>query len=194
MSTRELAQRAIVLAVVAKELAKTDQQVRADLNEALANADRVNVLDPDDPDTKLGTAWKTEPKASARVPDEHALLAWFKAHYPDRVDTHLTIDPARMEDAIVHLHEHFPEVLSHVQTVAPWARDEVLKLTIKAREPVGPEGELDALAPPVEYIPPKAGVVTVKPSEDAPDVVRRLWAQGRIDLTKGTVRAIGGAE
>lgn len=190
MSTRDLARRALIAQVIANEVTAAAKEYRKPLEAEVSNADRVNVTSPVDEDVKLGMVYRTDTKASATVTDELAFLDWHEENHPDRVETEWVIDTDRMPEVIDALHLHAPNLLVEKHTVKDWAREEVLKATVKAREPVGPHGELDGQSPPVVYHPPKLGALTVKPSSEAADHIRELWAQGRIDLATGTIREL----
>jgi hypothetical protein len=187
VSLRDDVRRALVMQVIANEVQAAAKEARKPLEDAIGNADRTNVASPVDPEVPLGMAYRTQTTAKASVTDELAFLDWHEDNHPDRVDSEWVIDTDRMPEVIDALHLHAPNLLVEKHAVKDWAREEVLKATVKAREPVGPHGELDDLAPPVVYHPPKQGALTLKPSAEAADHIRELWAQGRIDLATGTI-------
>lgn len=191
---KELAQKAIVMAVLADMIGKQKDAYKRALDPELESGDRVGVPDPTDPDVRLGMVYRTEGKASAVVTDEGSFLLWHMANHPDRVETVLHPDVARSPEVAEVLARHAPDLLVPQSTVADWAREEVLKATVKAREPVGPHGELDDQAPPVRYVPARKGVITVKPDADAGEVIGKLWAQGRIDISTGEILELESGE
>lgn len=187
MSTRDLAARALVMQVVANEVTKQAKTAREPLEDEISNADRVNVASPVDEDVKLGMVYRTDTKATATVTDEEAFLKWHRDNHPDRVEWVKVLNGGRMEEILAIVEARNPDLILSRPVVKEWAREEVLKATVKAREPVGPHGELDDLAPPVRYNPPKRGTLTIKPSDEAADHIRALWTQGRIDLGTGQI-------
>lgn len=190
MRTRDLALRALATKCIADLTATAVKARRAELADEMANGDRVKVTDPDNPGVKVGMVYRTDPAGTGIITDRRAFLAWMAEHYPDRVDTEVTLptDLKRVADAVQVLYEQAPHLLAEALVVAPWAENEVLKLTEQARQPCGPGGELDV--PGVAYEPPAPGVVTVKLSEDGPAVIERLWREGRIELRTGEIREL----
>lgn len=184
---KELAQKAIVMAVLADMIGKQKDAYKRALDPELESGDRVGVPDPTDPDVRLGMVYRTESKPSAVVTDEDEFIVWHLREHPSRVNTIMSIDPNREGEALDVLHRYAPDLLVSRHEVDDWAREEVLKATVKAREPVGPHGELDDQAPPVRYVPAKKGTITVRPDAEAADVIGRLWAQKRIDLNTGEI-------
>lgn len=189
-----LAQRAIVMAVVGKVLKKADEQIRAEMDLDMVNADRVNVVSPDDPTMKLGTVWKTETKPSAVVTSEPEFLKWHQDNYEDRVELVPELDSNRMSEIMAIVEARNPDLIRWKPKVKDWAREEILKATIKARQAVGPGGEIDDHAPPVEFVPPKNGTLTVKAAEDAGEIVRSLWESGRLNVATGEILELESGE
>jgi hypothetical protein len=190
VSLRDDVRRALVMQVIANEVTAAAKAARHPIDAELSNADRVNVASPADESVKLGMAYRTETKATATVPDEDALVGWFGRHYPDRVEMVPEFNAERMAEIMAIVEAHDPELVHYVPRVKSWARHEVLTLAVQHRQAVGPEGEMDDLAPPVVYHPPKLGTLTLKPSSEAADHIRELWQQGRIDLATGTIREL----
>lgn len=190
MSARDLAMRALVVKHLADVAAKAIKDRRADLGEALANGDRLNVTAPDSPDLDLGLVYRTKPKGTAGITDTQAFTEWMAAHYPDRIKWDTRISD--FDEAVQVLREHAPHLVEDVPTVEPWAETEVLRCSERVKQACGPSGELDV--PGVAYEPPGPGVVTVKLSDDGPAVIEQLWREGRIDLTTGEVLALPAGE
>lgn len=182
-----MAQKAIVMAVLADLIGKQKDAFKKALDGEMENADRVNVQDPTDPDVRLGMIYRTEPKPSAVVESEIDLMHWHRRHHPDRIEYVKSLDPERMGEIMAIVEARNPDLIRELPVVKDWAREEVLKATVKAREPVGPHGELDDQAPPVRYVPAKLGSIVVKPGSEAEDIIGKLWAQGRIDISTGEI-------
>jgi hypothetical protein len=191
VSARDLALRALIVKYVADVATVAFKERRAALADELANGDRVSVAAPDHPDLDLGHVLRTQPKGSAVVTDPYAFAKWMATNYPERVQDVTTIPTTNLVEAILILREHAPYVLVDIATVMDWAEAEVLKLTVRAKEPCGPGGELDI--PGIGYEPPGPGVVTVRLSNDGPAAIERLWREGRIDITSGEVLALPAA-
>ena len=187
VSTYDLVLRAVILKYIADASAKLIAKQREVLDETMNEGDRTNVSDPDDPKVRLGYALKTDPKKGRGVvTDVDELTVWMAGHHPDRVHDKTSI--ADHGAALRILAEHAPHLLHTETVIADWALSEVLTLTEQARQPCGPEGELDI--PGVVYEPPKPGVVSVKVDESAPEVIGRLWREGRINLETGNLLAL----
>lgn len=187
MDTRDLAQRALIIKHVADLTAAAIKRHRADLGDAMTNGDRVGVRSPDNPDLKVGMVYRTEPKATAAVTDRVAFTTWMTRHYPDNVESTARLIGDWSEIFAV-LDKHAPHLLDRYTAVRDWAEEEVLHLTIRAKQACGPGGELDI--PGVAYEPPGPGTVTVKLGDEGPAEIERLWREGRIDLRTGEVLAL----
>lgn len=186
MSVRDTAQRALITKCVADVADASIAARRQELDQELAEGEKHTVKVPGSPDLKLGQVWKSDPSGSAVVTDRAKFTVWHLDTYPERVKAVETITD--LKAAVEVLREHAPDLLSTESVVEPWAEKEILLLTAKHKQPRGPGGELDV--PGVAYEPPKAGVVTVKLSEDAPAAIGQLWREGRIDLITGEVLAL----
>lgn len=187
MSTRDLALAALVTKCIADLATAAVQDRRAELAAEMAAGDRVGVTAPGQPDVKVGIVYRTEPKGTGVVTDRAAFTKWMTDTYPGRVQVVVTLprDPDKIAAAVEVLYRHAPHLLSELPVVEPWAENEVLACTARAREACGPGGELDI--PGIAYEPPGPGVVTVKLSGDGPAVIEALWCEGRIDLRTGHI-------
>lgn len=188
MTVRDLALQALVIKFVADAAAGAIKEKRAALADEMVSGDRVNVTDPTHPEVELGHVLRTKPKGTALVTDRDAFVKWMSVNYPDRVQVVVALPARNQGEATEVLYEHAPHLLEETPTVMSWAENEVLTLTVGAKEPCGPGGELDV--PGVTYEPPRPGVVTIKLSEDAPTAIDRMWREGRIDLRTGEIRAL----
>lgn len=185
LNHRELALRALVTKCVAETARAATANLREELAAALGAGDRVTVRSPDG-DGDVGMVYRTNPKGTARVTDEHLFTAWMKEKYPDRVQFVSKLDEVDISEVIQVLTRHAPYLIRQVPLVRPWATNEVLELTKRACKSCGPGGEPDV--PGVSWEPPGDGVVTVRLSDDGPDVIKRLWRTGRVDVESGEVR------
>ena len=187
MSARDLALQALIVKHVCDVTTAAIKERRAALADEMTNGDRVGVTAPGEPDVEIGLVYRTKPKPTAAVTDRAAFTAWMSQHYPDNVESaaRLTGD---WSEIFAVLERHAPHLLDRYTAVRDWAEEEVLHLTVRAKQACGPGGELDI--PGVAYEPPGPGTVTVKLSEDGPAVIEQLWREGRIDLRTGEVLAL----
>ena len=191
MSTRDLALQALVIKHVCDTTTAAIKERRAALADELANGDRVGVTAPGEPDVEVGLVYRTKPKATAAVTDRPAFTAWMAERYPDNVEPTARLIGDWSEIFAV-LEQHAPHLLDRHIAVRDWAEEEVLHLTVRAKQACGPGGELDI--PGVAYEPPGPGTVTVKLSDDGPAVIEQLWREGRIDLRTGEVLALSAGQ
>lgn len=191
MTARDHTLPAIIAAVLKKRITAVHEQHRAAMAaEGMVNGEKFVAVDPDYPELVLGEVLRTKPEPTAAIADRPAFTRWMSVAYPDRVRVGLSLPSANLAQAIEVLHAHAPHLLDECPMVLDWAEREVLRCTVAARQACGPGGELDV--PGVEYRPPAPGVVTVKPSADAPAAIERMWREGRIDITTGELLAIEG--
>lgn len=188
MTSRDLALRALVVKHLADVTGAAIKQHRAELAGEMTNGDRINVTDPASPDVDLGHVLRTKPKGNALIIDRAAFVKWMSVNYPDRVQVVIDLPQRNLGEAVEVLYQHAPHLLEETPTVLPWAENEVLACTERAKEPCGPGGELDI--PGVTYEPPRPGAITIKLSADAPEAIERMWLEGRINLHTGEIRAL----
>jgi hypothetical protein len=148
---------ALVLRVAALKSVKDyvcDQydDARAELDKAMNEGDRLTARSPLD-GGKLGTVTKTEPKPSARVSDEQALVDWLAEHYPEALVVRYKV-VASEEQLRRLLFEHAPELLSQYRRPDPEMVRELLANAANFGQPVGPSGEADVPGVVVETGPP----------------------------------------
>lgn len=191
MSARDDALQALIVKHLADTTAAAIKARRQTLADEMANGDRIAITSPDAPELKLGQVYRTEPKGTAVVTDRAAFTAWMVEHYVGHVETVPQIAVDRWEEAVAVLREHAQDLLVDHQQVLDWAENEVLKLSLRAKQACGPGGELDI--PGIAYEPAGPGVVTVRLSEDGPARIEELWRAGRIELD-GTVKALPAGE
>lgn len=189
-----LALQALIVKHVNDVTSKVLKQRREGLTTELGNGDRISVASPDSSETVIGMVYRTKPSGSARVTDKVAFTAWMRENHPLNVEIVHQIATDRWDEAVKILETFAPDLLTSEPMVSSWAEKEVLELTVRARRPCGPQGELDL--PGVLYEPPSGGTVTVRLSEEGPAEIERLWRDGRVDLATGAVREIttGGGE
>ncbi len=184
---RDVAFRALVVKCITDFAQASVVDRRRELSSMLGAGDRVTVRSPDG-GGDVGMVYRTKPKGTARISDKYLFTEWMRKHYPDRVQLTQKLDEVDLGEVIQVLVRHAPYLVRNIPVVMPWAENEVLEMTKRSRKPCGPGGEIDV--PGVVWDPPGDGVVTVRLSEDGPDVIRRLWREGRVDLESGEVKAV----
>ena len=188
MSTaHELAVQALVTKYLADVTAQAMKGRRVELQEALANGDRVTGTAPGD-GTELGCVSRSKPSGTGVITDRTAFVAWMAEHYPEHVETVTQIAAGQEASALAVLASISPDLVSSTTRVREWAEVEVLRCTERAQHGCGPGGEADI--PGVAYQQPGPGTVIVRLASDAPATIERLWREGRIDLTAGTIHAL----
>ncbi|HEY8590826.1 MAG TPA: hypothetical protein VIL55_14870 [Naasia sp.] len=133
---------------------------------------------------------KSNPKATttARITDHVALTEWITREYPERIQ----VRPAVSEntDAVLAvLAEHAPHLVDLVTTVPEWATDEIVRKSVTAGTPCGPDGQADVPGIAVET---REGTPSVSVADKAPDFllqVAELATSGRLTLD-GTLREL----
>lgn len=169
MSDRLAATRLIAARVLRDLLAEQDSQLRQDMQAGMVVGDRATavVYENDEP-VVVGHVQLTKGTSTttAAVTDAEALLAWVKEHAPTEVQTVELVRPSFQKT-----------LLDQVKSVGGWldpATGELLDVEGVTVTPATPRPTL-----------------TVKPTDDAADVVRRAWADGRLSLTDLTALPAG---
>lgn len=158
--------------------AAAEAKIRKEAGDVFRRGERLVVSSPYDDDVDLAELTVTKPKAAPAVTDEAAFTAWMAKQYPEQCEDRVSIDPACMDDVIAFLEEHAPDYLMDERVVRPWAREAVLKLSLEAKEPRGPGGEVGDDAPPGISMVTAKSVVQVKLTADAVPTVGRMLADG----------------
>lgn len=179
INPRDAALQFVVTKTLADHCASAMKTLREHAGDAFRRGDRLTVTSPVD-DTPLGTVSATNPGREAVVVDRDEFNQWMLENYDDRCeDTPIILaSTAQLVDLLA---EHAPHLLTWDRRPADWAENEVLKLSAKVGQPIGPGGEIGEHAPPGIEVRTKASTVQVRLAEDAFDRVAELWRAGRVD-------------
>lgn len=121
-------------------------------------------LVPTDGDSKLAAVQKVKAAVHVAIVDEDKLAQWVAEHYPTEVEIKPVLRPA--------------------------FKTALITASRKAGEPCTPDGTLDV---PGIAVTQGSGYVRVTLTDEAAEVVERLWQQGRLSLD-GAVRELPGGE
>jgi len=128
---------------------------------------------------KLGAVSMSDPRETAQVADADAFLAWVEKTYPKSVEA--DVDITGPEDEVKEvLFVHAKHLLTPRKRVAQKLRAEVLEISTRAGQPVGPGGEADV--PGIVMAPAAPSRVSFLPDPGAGDAVAALVRSGAIDL------------
>lgn len=173
----------IALSALKTTITNIDDGVRED--SGIGKGSTLSVFNPLDEDMKLGTVGMSNPSKTATVTNRAAFTEWMVANYPEQVEDKPRIVGTQAEVLRV-LRQHAPHLIETETRVFEWAESAVTKLSVKAGEPCGPGRELDV---PGITVSSKKPQLSVRPTKDAPDVIRELWQSGALNMD-GTMRAI----
>jgi hypothetical protein len=124
-------------------------------------------------------AWVSLPKPSqpaARVSDDAKLLAWAKAHYPEKVDyvPEVVVDAGLIE----FLQEHRPQSLNVRERVDPqWADDICAGLAGKDHRYVTAKGDVLTDVPGIEVPEASLSSPRVDLEHDAAKIIAAAWPE-----------------
>lgn len=172
--TDPIVNRVGVLKVVHEHVTTLYNAAREDASKVLTKGSRIPVCTPDG--EKIATVSKTDPVKTARINDEPAFEAWVRANHPDRIKTVQAISGTETEVKKV-LFAHAPHLLRPYTVVDPELVKEIKQRSMKAGQPVGPEGETDVLGVVVER---PDGTVTCRPDDDGLGEVIQMFRSGQL--------------
>lgn len=162
MSNDDLALRVAALKVVKEFTAGKYEEARAEIAKTMGRGDRLMARSPLD-DSKIGAVSMSDPKPTAKVTNESALMAWLAQHYPEHIHNGYEIN-ATTEQVTRVLFEHAPHLLQKVRRIKPDVLSSITKASAALGQPVGPGGEADVPGITVETPDP---VVSCKPADDS---------------------------
>lgn len=151
---------------------------RAVAEKDMKRSDRLSVWDPDEK-IYLGAVSKSNPEKTAGVGDAEAFLNWVKANYPDDVDWDMDIVGPDDEVKAV-LYQHAKHLVKLKEIVKPAFRAKVLEASNAAKEPAGPDGELDI--PGIIMSAAASSNVSFRPSPDAAATLTELIRNGTVKV------------
>lgn len=138
---------------------------------------------------KLARVRMSDPKPAAVVVDRKAVEEWIRANDPAKVQVRQQIAPGRDAEVLAVLAKHAPGLVDLVSSVPDYAVEEIVKLSTKAGQPIGPGGELDI--PGIEMRTPTGSVSVGEKADDWLDQLRGLVMAGRVGID-GSVRELDG--
>lgn len=161
-----IAQRAVLIKQLIKTVLEGKDRAVGKL-EHLANGSKITAKDPRT-NLSLGSVYRTDPKPVGTETDRAELDDWLRTEYPDKLETKVKFGPP--EEVAAVLAEHAPHLLHVAEGVIPdWLREQALKLAATRDVPgtgrVFPDG-----------------VLTVKPTDHARQVIATLLAASPIPL------------
>jgi hypothetical protein len=179
---RDVATEFVMAKAAAEYAAAQLKELRSGADAVFVPSDRIPVTLPGNRKVKLGTVNYTDPDPVAEVSDEAAFLGFFKEHHPEYVVEVETL-AAPHADVIAALKKYVPEaeldeLIEAKPQVADYMRNQILKRTLTAGEPVGPNNETGEKAAPGVQIVPKKSSVTVSLEADAVPTLIKAWQSG----------------
>lgn len=174
---RDLVVEVAALKVVSEYTAQRYEARRADLVEEMTRGDRLTGVDPADPDAKIVSITRTDPKpvVSVNVPE---LTPWMAEHYPDLTETETEIIASQKQLEAL-LFEHAPHLLRRRTRIKPDALIELRATCVALGCAMGPGGEADV--PGVRVDRPKS-TLSVRLADGAIGRVLSLIRTGRLQF------------